>query len=369
MRAKESISRLVVLLIVVTVCVTNETFLLASQSMKNVGTETPSERGLNNNANATSSTTMTSLNFSTTSKSQTAWCVIDDDNSYSFLHFPHASQILIPCWSWFQRQQEMHFPQEIKCGFYINSTHRKVVQAWTKALVYTVMRCQVVPIHQPPSTNNSIIGRLNIIAENPYQWFEKPQDATVLQRRLQTLSDVEHGTKFTDDKSNLSSSTVVGFINRRNSRNVVNLGTIRDTLLRYYNKNSDSKRNKSTVFSDIVFMEDMSPIQQFMYWHSLDVVITPHGAGVANGLFLKPNTAVVEMYPQYYYPLELFPNLLASAGIRHYGYYNDLSRDEALAIGANQSLRRLGIRSRNQKEMEPPMDDILALVKQALNER
>jgi len=34
------------------------------------------------------------------------WCVLDENNTALFKHFPPASQALLPCWSWFQRIRE-----------------------------------------------------------------------------------------------------------------------------------------------------------------------------------------------------------------------------------------------------------------------
>jgi hypothetical protein len=34
------------------------------------------------------------------------WCVLDENNTRQFKHFPHASESLLACWSWFQRIRE-----------------------------------------------------------------------------------------------------------------------------------------------------------------------------------------------------------------------------------------------------------------------
>jgi capsular polysaccharide biosynthesis protein len=51
------------------------------------------------------------------------------------------------------------------------------------------------------------------------------------------------------------------------------------------------------------------------------VVVSPHGAGLMNMLFMPRGSSVVEIYP-YHLQHNLYPTLAAFMQIGHYGVYN-----------------------------------------------
>lgn len=46
-----------------------------------------------------------------------------------------------------------------------------------------------------------------------------------------------------------------------------------------------------------VFLEELSLKEQINLFSEVDIVVSPHGAGLANLVFCKPNTTVIEMFP------------------------------------------------------------------------
>jgi hypothetical protein len=115
-----------------------------------------------------------------------------------------------------------------------------------------------------------------------------------------------------------------------------------------------------------VYMEEMPPWDQFVFWSQQYIVIAPHGAGLTNGIFLPPGnaSAVIEVFPLHYYPAFYFGNLLSSCGIRRYGYYNNESDPDAdfAVYGATPENRSMY----KHQDMEPPVEAIVDLVRQAI---
>ena len=67
-----------------------------------------------------------------TPKDGEMWCVLDPNNTVQFKHFPHASQALLPCWSWFQRMRESG-GSNMSCGFYVKPDLK--VSRWPAELI------------------------------------------------------------------------------------------------------------------------------------------------------------------------------------------------------------------------------------------
>jgi capsular polysaccharide biosynthesis protein len=117
-----------------------------------------------------------------------------------------------------------------------------------------------------------------------------------------------------------------------------------------------------------LYMEDMEPMEQFSIWSQQNIVIAAHGAGLMNAIFLPPGnaSAVIEIFPPHYYPQFYFGSLLRECGIRRYGYYyNESDPDVDWAVHGSTIRQRRFYRN---VDLEPPVNDIVALVRKALLE-
>ena len=115
-------------------------------------------------------------------------------------------------------------------------------------------------------------------------------------------------------------------------------------------------------------MEDMAPMEQFALWSQQSIVIAPHGAGLTNSMFLPPGnaSAVIEIFPRcIIMHMRMFGSLLKSCGIRRYGYYFGKVSDPAADWEVYGSTREQRSYYRSV-DLEPPVDDILGLVRKAL---
>jgi hypothetical protein len=277
-----------------------------------------------------------------------AWCILDDTNSNPrhFRHFPHASQSLIPCWSYFSRVRE-RIP-DARCGFWLDSDKLKLSKGWVADLVAT-MNCVVVADTQPVNVQISLRPkkqRQMTKEQRQTNWFQIPSDA----RRLR---DKVVGPRFP------SSRLRIGLVQRIGSwiwgnRNIRNLPDIQSSIEQAF----------PTATVEIACMERMSFVQQAEWWSRQDVVVAAHGASMTNLIFME-NASVIELYPDHYYPMHFYSSLSESVGISHYGWYNGVADPEA---DYRQHCRTVDDRNfyRNV-DLTPPVEQVLELVRRALD--
>jgi Glycosyltransferase 61 len=285
------------------------------------------------------------------------WCVLDEKNAFLFHHFPHASESLLTCWSWFQRIRESAGGSNMSCGFYLKPKHLKVSK-WSAELI-KLMGCSVTYDHPHCCANDknkkSMILQYGEVVGGGQNWFETPDDAAVLRSLL-----LERQAKNPVSKrlrSNAQHQTIT-IVNRKDTRRLVNSANITIALQEAY----------PLALIQTVYLEEMQPMEQFVLWSQQSIVIAPHGAALTNGIFLPPGnaSAVIEIFPPHYYPTFFFGNLLRSCGIRRYGYYNNEKDPVAdWEVYGSTKDQRSYYRS---VDVEPPIDDILGLVRKALIE-
>jgi hypothetical protein len=270
----------------------------------------------------------------------TAWCILDDGNSNpkSFHHFPHASQLLLPCWSYFCRARETN--PNVHCGFWLNSTRLHISQGWVEGLV-TAMNCSVVnsTVSQP---NLTFHHRLQPLTERKQQWFQSKEDAKAL--RTLTVGPLTP-----------NSSPQIGLVQRRSvkkhrDRSIRNLDVIQESILEAF--------PNATV--EISAMNGLTFSEQAEWWSAKDVVVAAHGASMNNLISMRDGSSVIELYPRHYYPLGMYTSLSRSAGVSHYGYYNGVA-DPYEDYRQHRKTAADRTRYRNV-DLEPPPQDVLKLV-------
>ena len=178
------------------------------------------------------------------------------------------------------------------------------------------------------------------------RYFWKPEDAASLRAQL-----------FVNGPVNATWSGLhIGIVDRKGTRQILNLDEIEASIRKEY----------PSAIVERVTMEDLKePIKQFRWWSQQDVVLAGHGAGVVNMVFLKRNAAVIEIYPPHYYNLG-FWTLGRAMGVRNYGYFNGHKDPVADYRESSRGFQqRIALRSAN---LEPPVDEIMKLVKQAVSE-
>jgi hypothetical protein len=73
--------------------------------------------------------------------------------------------------------------------------------------------------------------------------------------------------------------------------------------------------------------------EQAAAFHTADVIISPHGAQHTNGAFVRPCTAVLELYPRNYYYPKKGPLVMEAGGLAYDGYhFNGSPRAETPSV-------------------------------------
>jgi hypothetical protein len=114
-------------------------------------------------------------------------------------------------------------------------------------------------------------------------------------------------------------------------------------------------------------MEDMDFKEQASWWSQQDVVVGAHGASMTNLIFLTPAAAVVEIFPEHFYPIDFYQSLSASCGVRHFGWYNNVTDPLAdYRAHCHNAVDRDRYRT---VDLTPPLEQVVELVRQAVTGR
>jgi hypothetical protein len=300
----------------------------------------------------------TTQSIKTTDNTPIAWCILDGNNSNlpHFHHFPHASQILLPCWSYFSRVREQ--TPDTRCGFWLDSDKLKLSKdsdklklskGWVEGLV-TAMNCSVANT-QP--VNMQISLRPN--RKQSFRWYQSPSDAKTL--RTLTVGPLTPNSHPQIGLVQRAKTKRDGRrrVKRKGNRHISNLPDIQVSIEQAF--------PNATV--DIASMEGMTFAQQAEWWSRHDVVVTAHGAGVTNLIFMRDNASVVELYPDHYYPIDFYQSLCESVGVKHYGWYNGVADPEADFREHDQNVKDRDL-YRNV-DLTPPVEQVVELVRRAIN--
>ena len=310
------------------------------------------------------------------------WCsLLEPFSTSDFYHFPHAAQSLFPCWSWFERMRSnlANITTKTRCGFLFKQDDYRSLyrEGWIKSFMDN-MGCNHSNIEHPllstHRNKSTIEGTENdtalfyILPEEAiygFQWFERPEDALSLRRKVleQIQSSDNNGSTTTNlttnrdgDDDDDDGHVRIAIVDRTKNRKFVNIENISAAIRQTY----------PTASLTIAYMEDMDGPQQFLFWSRHDIIIVGHGAAITNAIFmpLRNTSAVIEIFPHHFYDTTFFGTLLQSIGIRGYGYYNN---ETDLAADWRVYSRTLPQRKHYRgQDLEPPVDAVLDLLRQAL---
>ena len=273
------------------------------------------------------------LEFQAKANTTIGWCVLDKNNTFAFVHIPHAAESLLECWSWFQTRNKTE-----ECGFYLRGGgvslkgKSTLMGDWKEALIHS-MGC-VVTYNKPPAGHHTYY----LIKENKPQWFWRKEDIHSLREKF-----IDFGLV---DKSSPSDQVRIGFVDRTTNRRILNMDNITNMARVRYPDAQIEMAN----------MEDLTAIQQMAWWSRQNIVVAAHGAALTNVIFLQNNSAVVEIFPAHYCPIHYFGGLCERTGVRNYGYYSNCTSDGSPA--SRVYYRRL--------DMTPPINEIMDLMSKAV---
>lgn len=255
--------------------------------------------------NAPKSTSISIRNIEASSQSKStavAWCKLSISSmsrasSRHFGHFPHATESLLRCWSYFAQEGLTE-----NCGIDLKGSHLEI-SPWVRDFITNVMQCQFTneahPItHGPKDT----VYYPNLYKMNPrfeyIRYLDSPEHAHMLRRRL--IKDEDIAKVKGKDKP-----LQIGMIQRKKTRVIENMEEIRDELM----------KNMQNIEIDVTTFEDKTLLEQAFYFASKDIIIAAHGAALTNSIFITPKTIVLQLYPTGYFYIFYEPLIEQSGGI------------------------------------------------------
>lgn len=259
-------------------------------------------------------------------------CVATPHNTNTRLtgrHWQHAQQLLLPCFSLFRRFPDLKPTLELRNGVPLSTHH-----LYTKFMLElfgadirttnTTTDCDFLGCANVPKDYRrehcEVLGGLrrkpgNGEAKAPALWFTNTTDAGDLRRAAAWSAPVmaaeskRNGRMWSHDRSiyaDASHKPRIGVINRPSVRN---------------RKWLHGAAFSSLVGGDDALFEQKTPPEQALWVHAHDIIVAPHGAALANVVFARPCTVVVELYPmQFYLPGLYLPLVADSGGLAYAGY-------------------------------------------------
>lgn len=298
-------------------------------------------------------------------KSKKHWCVIDWDHSFrttrdEFDHFPHSLEVLLPCWTYFRKQDAT-----ANCGLVLLG--RKKLGNWQTEFVKNGMECDVKFLDNKPHakfdkfgqiTNGKDIGLPEGIYHIPNLYLQRPRfghihymddrlDAHALRRKF--VSD-----HYIEQFKGADKALQIGIIQRPKgaSRRIGNVKEIRSALL----KNFPGANVTLTDFSFPTVKE------QAKWFATKNIVIAAHGAALANSIFITQGTIVLIIYPPGGFFQSLEPLIEQSGGVALDWYEKGEDPYLATKLGSRNSYNQA---MHGTQEILPPVEDLVSRLRYA----
>ncbi|CAJ1953675.1 unnamed protein product [Cylindrotheca closterium] len=263
------------------------------------------------------------------------------------------------CWSFFMMERRKY---DVKsCGLFYNVIQKKdfnyrKISPWARDLIRamncTSMKRSSYSDAKPPETDDFFH------MEPTPRWFEEVEDVAPLQEAV--LQQREGGyTRLDEFTANYTLS--IGLVQRfshykkcerpkmpkwcEHYREFINLKKIQEALA----ENFPHAKIRNTK------LKKMNLVEQASWWWHRDIVIAAHGATLSNVMFMRPGTAVIEIFPTKYERM-MFQGLMNDVGVYGYPILN------ATVKGAK------GYKNRDVP-LAPNVDEIIRCVQEALQRR
>lgn len=271
-------------------------------------------------------------------------CYMDRIGSLNMNHIPHFSQVAFPCWSILQR-----FPNANRCLQLRNIDLEDLTSEWIMDLlqVFRDAGIQVLEDGHANADEPLAAAKRNVRRRLDYRnntetrssdWIatlnkvpsggfpqKQPDSKFPIQnsRYFSTHSDVQTLQRYVLGDEYKSVGTAVSLPLRV-------LLIDRAGGSREWSLSNDTASLIEKVWGDDVHVKVVSNFHgslrdQALEMHNADIIISPHGAQLTNLAFIRPCTAVLELFPRGYYLGYFQPLVLSAGGVSFDGYPFDRS--------------------------------------------
>mmetsp|Transcript_24415 Transcript_24415/g.36225 ORF Transcript_24415/g.36225 Transcript_24415/m.36225 type:complete len:638 (-) Transcript_24415:254-2167(-) len=277
-------------------------------------------------------------------KRQILWCVISNNSMWPKVDswgwessIAHSSEALLPCLELFLTRNRTLYPL---CGYWLlDDLKESSAILWAKELM-SLTDC----LHfesQSVSHNNSSYPRhyYEHLFEEEY-WFEGRGANLFRPLVLPESSSL--------DQTHLQ----IGIIRRGHNRKMSQVEHLESSL-----------KNLSLGVPSIVSLRSFDGLtlrQQAEWFNSQHIIIAVHGAALSNGIFIEPNTTLLQIYPYRYYFKGYYESLFNKMNAYTLEWY-----DGDVSKAPNPRGQRDATTRKRQEWVNISVTDILNLVQDA----
>jgi len=276
------------------------------------------------------------------------WCVVaakylPATTRGHFDHFPHAAEIVLPCWSFFMEQEATD-----NCGYYFASGTRAFqLSSWPKELIDT-MGCEIKYgngieesgfVNDIPKDDVQYIPNLYLLRPrfNYIRYLNHPLHANALRRLFVSddhiLSTKGHGKPLQ-----------IGMIQRGASRRIDNFDQIKNAI-------QEAIPDGNIITTDFTF----GTVREQAEWFATkDVIVAAHGAALTNSIFITQGTIVMQLYPPGYFWESLDPLIEQSGGYAIQWYQKGKN-----PMVESASLEKKELDLAGRADFSPPVDEVV----------
>jgi hypothetical protein len=253
-----------------------------------------------------------------------------------FGHFPHFSEMYFRFFSlliWQNRVFELNYESCVH-SFQIDMNVRKF---WNEITFEKGWNRNIISKINEASGYNTISSNVDellslskssvITLKNREGYFLHPSDAVLLSSIIRNENPCELAGQ---SRSLLSHPLKITILNRSLTRKVLNVDNIthvihevsqNHSLFSYSHRKGFSTRVPRGISNITVINFDDKPFShQVKIMHDTDIIISVHGAGLTNLVFMKPCSVVIEAMPWLYNVPSYYTQFSKSSDILHYSW-------------------------------------------------
>ncbi|GFH59619.1 hypothetical protein CTEN210_16095 [Chaetoceros tenuissimus] len=257
-------------------------------------------------------------------------CELHPVHQLNMNHIPHFSQTAFPCWSILQS-----YPHVQKFMRFNGMVKNQLTSEWIQDLLHVFESQNITLLNHgqdvPMALNESVWYAQ--LTNGPFGGFPRQVESTKWGPKFelenaQYFLQTEHvhslqkailKEKYQESMNKLSNEPIrIVLIDRKNhTREWIHAQETKDAIEDMY--------DASEVVVDIVSNPSGSLQTQANTMHTADIIISPHGAQLTNLAFIRPCTAVLELFPRGYYLGYFQPLVISSGALSYDGYPRDRS--------------------------------------------
>lgn len=290
-------------------------------------------------------------------------------------HLAHEMEYLYRCWSYFNTMRHQ-FPG-IPLKLFIDPSEYAL--SWHNFMSYVTSKPwrkwrqpfnQMTFVHGILQVFETVNIQITTDVTDKQHGFVRRSDSASFDAgdayRMRSYRDARDLSRDTATALNLTQSSGcplrtlprVAILNRRPStwRALVKA----DSIARHLELALRDRIHDNTV--PVVYFDRASFREQVQFFFDTDIVVSPHGQQLTGMVFLPDCSAVLEIFPQYFYYQRFFGSLALASGVKQYTLYLGSNHTEGLDF-SNKTARR----NNKRQQIYPSATQVLGVVQEMID--